>query len=138
MNFFKFGFTAIAVALMAIPSANAQAQDLSTRRGAVAGAIIGGLIGDQNDRAFTGVVVGGLVGAAAGNAVSRTRQAQQFGYGGYGGGYGYAPRTYGGGGYGGGFGGTPVQVVPSVYRGGGGFYGGGFGGRSTCPYSRGW
>ena len=145
MTNFKLTLAALgAVLVLSVPSIS-DAQNIAAKRGAVAGAIIGGLIGDQNDRAFTGVVIGGLVGAAAGNAINRSR------YGGYGGG------GFGGGGFGGygvPAGGNYSQpgpvVVPrpvpayssgyygggysSGYRGGGYRGGGGFGGGGGyCP-----
>lgn len=144
MTNFKLTLAALgAVLVLSVPSIS-DAQNIAAKRGAVAGAIIGGLIGDQNDRAFTGVVIGGLVGAAAGNAINRSR------YGGYGGG------GFGGGGFGGygvpadGYYSQPGPVVvprpvpayssgyygggySSGYRGGGYRGGGGFGGGGYCP-----
>ena len=145
MTNFKLTLAALgAVLVLSVPSIS-DAQNIAAKRGAVAGAIIGGLIGDQNDRAFTGVVIGGLVGAAAGNAINRSR------YGGYGGG-GFGGGGFGGGGFGGygvpagGYYSQPGPVVvprpvpayssgyygggySSGYRGGGGFGGGG----GYCP-----
>ena len=110
MTNFKLSLAALgAILVLAVPSIS-DAQN-ATRRGAVAGAVIGGLIGDQNNRAFTGVVVGGLVGAAAGTAIDRNR------YGGFGG-------SYGGGAY------SQRAIAPAAYRpayGGGSLYGGGGG-----------
>lgn len=65
----KIGFFIFAVALMLAPAVS-QAQ-IATRRGTVAGAIIGGIIGDQNNEALAGVAIGGLVGNVAGRAVDR-------------------------------------------------------------------
>ena len=47
--------------------------------GGVAGAIIGGIVGNQNDETVEGVAIGGVVGAIAGNVLgnSRDRQIQQ-------------------------------------------------------------
>ena len=106
----------------------------STRNGAIAGAIIGGIIGDQNNEALAGAAIGGLVGAAAGRAVGNSRY--------YGTSYGY-PRTvhYGGFGnynYNNGY--RPVAPVYRNYGYGGygrSYYGGGGWGGGYCP-NRGW
>ena len=62
----KIGFFVFAIALLLAPAV-AEAQ-FATRRGTVAGAIIGGIVGDQNNEALAGVAIGGIVG----NVVGRT------------------------------------------------------------------
>ena len=80
MNYSKCTFAVFAIALMSMPTM-VEAQQISTRRGAVAGAIIGGIIGDQNNEALAGATIGGLVGAVTGNALDRNKYAT--GYNGY-------------------------------------------------------
>ena len=58
-NQLKLAFVVAAIAFMAAPS-SAEAQ-FAQRRGTVAGAIIGGIVGDQNNEALAGVAIGGLV-----------------------------------------------------------------------------
>ena len=81
---FKIGFFAFAIALISAPSIS-DAQ-INTRRGTIAGAVIGGIIGDQNNEALAGVAIGGIVGNVVGRTVDRN----------YGGGY-YQQPTYRGG-----------------------------------------
>lgn len=147
MKLYQIILAAVAIAIITAPSL-VQAQTIPTRRGAVAGAIIGGIIGDQNNRAFTGAVVGGLVGAAAGRGISQARNGQPlfgnnggynqgFGNGSYGGqGFNQQPAFYGGRNVG------PNYAQPTnqaFYRGpkqnfSGGGYDGGY--RPSCPNSR--
>jgi len=140
-----------AIAVVSASSTTADAQNF-TRRGVVAGAIIGGIIGDQNNEALAGAAIGGLVGGVAGGAIQRNNYYGHSNFNrGYGG--GFQNQGFYGGGYA-----RPVVVqsyrpiaVPSyrpVYSGGGfhggggGIYGGGRvygggGGRAYCP-NRGW
>ena len=85
-KYFKIGFFAFAIALMAAPSVS-EAQ-INTRRGTIAGAIIGGIVGDQNNEALAGVAIGGIVGNVVGRTVDRNSFNnrsfyQQPAYGGY-------------------------------------------------------
>ena len=51
-NIFKIAFTGLALAVLSAPSiVDAQVVQRNTRNGAIAGAIIGGIIGDQNNEA---------------------------------------------------------------------------------------
>lgn len=60
-------------------TSDAQAyRTLGTRRGAIAGAIIGGIAGAQNDEALAGVAIGGLVGGVAGRVIGNNIDQNQF------------------------------------------------------------
>ena len=74
----KIGFFVFAIALLLAPAV-AEAQ-FATRRGTVAGAIIGGIVGDQNNEALAGVAIGGIVGNVVGRTIDNRNS---FGGGGY-------------------------------------------------------
>ena len=79
---FKTLCCCVIAALIFSATQTAQAQSfsqLTTRRGAVAGAIIGGIAGNQNNETLAGVAIGGLVGGVTGRIIGN--QAQNF-YGG--------------------------------------------------------
>ena len=76
-KYVKIGFFVFAFTLMFGPAVS-EAQ-LNTRRGTIAGAVIGGIIGDQNNEALAGVAIGGIVGNVVGRAVDRN----SFGGGGF-------------------------------------------------------
>ena len=79
----KIGILGLGIALIAVPS-TVQAQNF-TRKGAVAGAVIGAIAGSRNDRPLGGAVIGGVIGGVAGNAIDRSRQSRyRSGYRGYG------------------------------------------------------
>ena len=108
----------LAIAIIASIFAETSSAQIGPRQGVVAGAILGGIIGDQNNEALAGAAIGGLVGGVAGRAI------QNNAYNNYQGGYRYAqPQYY-----------APARpvyypqqrVVTPVY--GGGFYGG----RRSC------
>lgn len=71
-----FSFSIVGVAGDAFAQLNIQQEAVT---GGVAGAIIGGIVGNQNDETAEGVAIGGVVGAIAGNVLgnSRDRQIQQ-------------------------------------------------------------
>lgn len=67
--------------LVLLPALNVQAQmKPNTQRGAtlggIAGAIAGGIIGDNNDEAGAGALIGGAVGALAGGALGNARDKE--------------------------------------------------------------
>lgn len=68
----------IVVAVFAVP-AKVSAQN-NTQKGALiggtAGAVLGGVIGKQNDRTTKGAVIGGLAGAVAGGLMGHSRDVQ--------------------------------------------------------------
>ena len=49
----------VVMTLCSASSAEAQFQQLGTRRGAVIGGVIGGVIGNQNDEVAAGIIAGG-------------------------------------------------------------------------------
>lgn len=70
-----------ALLLLLLPAATAQAQMRpNTQRGAtlggIAGAIAGGIIGENNDEAGAGALIGGAIGALAGGAVGNARDKE--------------------------------------------------------------
>lgn len=81
-----------------------QAQDfraLGTRRGALIGAVAGGLIGGHNDEVAAGIIAGGLVGGVTGRVIGNQMNARNYGYGG--GYHAYQPQQ------------TYYQPQPQVY-----------------------
>lgn len=59
----------LVVAIIAVTATSLHAQNFSTigtRRGGLAGAVIGGIIGNQNNETGAGIAIGALVGGAAG------------------------------------------------------------------------
>lgn len=61
----------LVVVFVAITATSLQAQSygtLGTRRGALAGAVIGGIVGNQNNEVGAGIAIGALVGGFSGRA----------------------------------------------------------------------
>ena len=106
----------LAIAIIASTFAETSSAQIGPRQGVVAGAILGGIIGDQNNEALAGAAIGGLVGGVAGRAIQNNA---------YQGGYRYVqPQYY-----------APARpvyyqqpIARPVYS--GGYYGGGYGRRS--------
>jgi uncharacterized protein YcfJ len=75
---FRSWLVAVSLTLATISPSFAQQ---NTRDGAAvggaAGAIIGGIIGHQNDETPEGAIIGGVVGAVAGGLAGRARDQQQ-------------------------------------------------------------
>ena len=82
-------FGILCLALTATSTLEAQDfRSLGTRRGALVGAVAGGLIGGSNDEVAAGIIAGGLVGGAAGRVIGNQMNIRNYGYGtGYGGAY---------------------------------------------------
>ena len=57
MTYFRISLALAAVAVMTVPADAQSYRTLGTRRGAVAGAVIGGIIGAQNNEAAAGIIV---------------------------------------------------------------------------------
>jgi outer membrane lipoprotein SlyB len=71
-------FSAFVISSCMVGSAHAQSQ---TREGAalggIAGAVIGGIVGHQNDEVAEGALIGGAVGAITGGVIGNARQKAQ-------------------------------------------------------------
>jgi uncharacterized protein YcfJ len=80
MSLLRVLFPLLAVSLIAWTPQNAGAQ-VQTQRGAtmggLAGAVVGGLIGDKNNEAGAGAAIGGVVGAVTGGLLGNAADKQQ-------------------------------------------------------------
>jgi len=77
MKTFHIALALLTVSALGVPAEAQNFRALGTRRGAVAGAVIGGIIGNQNNEAAAGIIVGGLVGGVAGRAIGN-QQTRNF------------------------------------------------------------
>ena len=77
MNRYLFSFVFIA-SVVVQSSVDAQSnRQRGTAVGGIAGAVVGGIIGENNDEAGAGAVIGGLLGAVAGNVIGDAADQQQ-------------------------------------------------------------
>lgn len=79
MKLFPITLGLLTVAALAVPADAQLIQNQLTRRGAVAGAVIGGIVGNQNNEAAAGIILGGLVGGVAGRAISNQQGRNYYG-----------------------------------------------------------
>ena len=79
MKLFQITLGLLTVAALAVPADAQLIQNQLTRRGAVAGAVIGGIVGNQNNEAAAGIILGGLVGGVAGRAISNHQGRSYYG-----------------------------------------------------------
>jgi hypothetical protein len=79
MKLFQIALGLLTVISLAAPADAQLIQDQLTRRGAVAGAVIGGIVGNQNNEAAAGIILGGLVGGVAGRAISNNQERNYYG-----------------------------------------------------------
>ena len=110
----------LAIAVIACTFAETSSAQIGPRQGVVAGAILGGIIGDQNNEALAGAAIGGLVGGVAGRAIQNNSYNRYYAQPQY---YVPARPVY-----------YPQQRYVAPVYGGGRYYGGGFGGRSCGGY----